>query len=58
MKMVLNPLTGRFDIIGMTKDEADAFLKLTGSNQVVTQTPQFDAGITIKKDQWVRLDGV
>jgi len=33
-------------------------LHLAAPNQTVTQKPQFNAGVVIKENQWVYLDGV
>lgn len=55
----LNPLTGKFDMIGMTATEIASYLKLdqTTPQNVTGGAPQFDEGITIKSDKRIYMDG-
>ena len=59
MQIKLNPLTGKFDIVGMTDAEIAAYLKLdqTTPQTVINGAPQFNEAIVIKEDKWVYLDG-
>jgi hypothetical protein len=55
----LNPITGRFDLVGMTGTEVEAYLKLnqTTHQHVVSGTPHFDKGIAIKSGEKLVFDG-
>ena len=59
MSIRLNIFTGMLDYVGMTADEAEAYLKLdqTTPQTVINGAPQFDEGLTIKKDKFLRFDG-
>jgi hypothetical protein len=60
MELVFNAVTGRFDLIGMTATEVEAYLKLdqTISQTVINGAPQFNEGITIKEEKRIYLDGL
>lgn len=60
MQIVFNPISGTFDLVGMTQAQANAYLKLdqTIIQHVINNPPQFDEGITIKRDKRVYLDGI
>jgi hypothetical protein len=59
MKVVFNPITGLFDLIGMTTEEMEAYLKIdqTTPQNIINGAPQFDKGLVIKENEWVNLDG-
>jgi hypothetical protein len=59
-ELTFNPITGRFDLVGMTNAEAGAFLKLdqTTPQTVISGSPQFNEGLTIKENKRIYLDGI
>jgi len=58
--IVFNPLTSKFDLVGMTSEEVDAYLKLdqTTPQSVINGKPKFQEGIEIKAGKRLYLDGV
>lgn len=54
-----NAITGKLDLVSSVTDLDGRYLKLdqTTDQHVINGLPQFDNGITIKKDQRVYLDG-
>lgn len=58
-KLVLNPIYGRLDFIGMTSTEIGAYLKLdqTTPQRVINGSPHFDEGLTIKSGKKLIFEG-
>ena len=58
-KLVYNPLTSRFDYVGMTATEAEAYLKLdqTVPQRVINDAPHFDKGLILKAGERLVFDG-
>ena len=59
MKVVFNPITGLFDLIGMTPEEMEAYLKLnqTTPQHITDGAPVFDEGLAVEENKWISLDG-
>lgn len=60
MKIVFNPITGLFDMIGMTAEELEAYLKLDQTTPQIIENgaPQFNDGLVIKEEKRIYLDGL
>ena len=54
-----NVFTGKFDLIGMTDAEKEAYLKLdqTSPQSVINGSPKFQKGLRIKAGEKLILDG-
>jgi len=57
-QLKLNPITGKFDLIGMTSTEINAYLKLdqTTPQRVINDAPTFGKGIRIKAGEKLYFD--
>lgn len=58
MQLVLNAITGKFDIVGMTSAEVSAYLKLdqTTPQTVINGAPIFNVGVELKDDSILTSD--
>ena len=59
MELNFNPLTKKFDLVGMTDTELAAYLKLdqTTHQHIINDAPHFDKGTIIKAGEKLIFDG-